>query len=54
MGTELVERIRLGFHPERRESELHLVLDLATPEAEVVRSEAAGSEIRLHVARGDA
>jgi hypothetical protein len=50
VGTELVERIRLGFHPERRESELHLVLDLATPEAEV-RSEAAGSEIRLHVAR---
>jgi uncharacterized protein (TIGR02266 family) len=50
IGTELVERIRLGFHPERRESELHLVLDLATPEAEV-RSEAAGSEIRLHVAR---
>jgi uncharacterized protein (TIGR02266 family) len=50
IGTELVERIRLGFHPERGESELHLVLDLATLEAEV-RTEAAGSEIRLHVAR---
>ncbi|HUF79124.1 MAG TPA: hypothetical protein VMR44_09435, partial [Thermoanaerobaculia bacterium] len=51
VGTDLVEGIRLGFHPDRRESELHLVLDLATPEAGVVRSEAAGSELRLVVGK---
>lgn len=51
VGTELVERIRIGFHPERPQSELHLVLDLATPEADLVRSRAEGRELRLHVGR---
>lgn len=49
VGTGLVERIRLGFHPERRESELHVVVDLASADAEVVRSEAEGRELRLHL-----
>ena len=51
VGNELVERIRLGFHPGARESELHLVLDLATPDAGILRSEAAGSELRLVVGK---
>jgi uncharacterized protein (TIGR02266 family) len=51
VGTELVERIRLGFHPGARASELHLVLDLATPDAGILRSEAAGSELRLVVGK---
>lgn len=51
VGTDLVERIRIGFHPERPESELHLVVDLAGPEAALVRTEAEGQELRLHVGR---
>jgi uncharacterized protein (TIGR02266 family) len=51
VGNELVERIRLGFHPGARASELHLVLDLATPDAGILRSEAAGSELRLVVGK---
>jgi hypothetical protein len=51
VGTDLVERIRIGFHPERPESELHLVVDLAGPEAALVRTETDGQELRLHVGR---
>lgn len=51
VATELVERIRVGFHPERPESELHVVVDFADAEAELVRSEAEGQELRLHIGR---
>lgn len=51
VGTELVERIRVGFHPERPESELHVVVDFADPGAELLRSEAEGQELRLHIGR---
>lgn len=51
VGTELVERLRVGFHPERPRSELHVVVDLADPGADLVRSEAEGQELRLFVGR---
>lgn len=51
VGAELVERLRVGFHPERPRSELHVVVDLADPGADLVRSEAAGQELRLFIGR---
>ncbi|MFP3939534.1 MAG: TIGR02266 family protein [Thermoanaerobaculia bacterium] len=45
----LLERVRLGFHPEERENELHVVLDLPREMVGVERSEAVGDELRLYV-----
>lgn len=53
VGTALVERVRLGFHPEGRTRQMHVVLDLADPGARIDRSEAAGSELRLWIAPGE-
>lgn len=53
VGTDLLKRIRVGFHPEGRQRQLHVVLDLATPDAELDRTEAKGTELRLYLARRD-
>jgi hypothetical protein len=53
VSSDLAERIRVGFHPERRTSELHVVVDLANPGVVLDRSEAAGKEIRLFFSRGE-
>lgn len=51
--SPLAERIRIGFHPELRGSELHVVVDLAGPRVVLDRSEAVGQEIRLYFARAE-
>lgn len=53
VGTALVERVRLGYHPEGRIRQMHVVVDLADPTARLDRTEAAGSELRLWFAAGD-
>lgn len=53
VGTDILQQIRVGYHPEARRSQLHVVLDLATSEAELDRTEAEGTELRLYVARHD-
>ncbi len=53
VGTALVERVRLGYHPEGRTRQMHVVVDLADPTARLDRTEAAGSELRLWIAPGD-
>lgn len=53
VGTALVERVRLGYHPEGRTRQMHVVLDLADPGARIDRSEAVGSELRLWIAPGE-
>lgn len=49
VAATAVDRIRVGFHQQGVESELHVVLDLARPEVVLDRVEASGREIRLHV-----
>lgn len=49
VAAAAVDRIRVGFHQQGVESELHVVLDLARPEVGLERVEASGREIRLHV-----
>lgn len=53
VGADLLERIRVGFHPEARRSQLHVVLDLASSEAGLDRTEAEGTELRLYLAQRD-
>lgn len=53
VGTDLVERVRLGFHPEGRTPQMHVVIDLADPQARLDRSEAVGAELRLWIAPGN-
>jgi hypothetical protein len=45
-GTPLLRRIRSGFHPKPQRNELHVVLDLEDPWAQLV-------EVRLDGARAD-
>lgn len=47
----LVERIRIGLHPERNPSELHLVIDLSTADARIIDARASGSLLVLLVGR---
>jgi len=51
VAADLIERIRTGFHPRDGANEIHVVLDLASPDVEVERSEAVGDEIRLYLGR---
>ncbi len=53
VSSDLAERVRIGFHPGRRGSELHLVVDLADPGVVLDKSEAVGQEIRLYFARSE-
>lgn len=53
VGTALVDQVRLGFHPEGRTSQMHVVVDLADPAARLDRSEATGTELRLWITPGD-
>jgi uncharacterized protein (TIGR02266 family) len=53
VGSPLVERVRLGYHPEGRTSQMHVVVDLADPGARLDRSEVVGNELRLWITSGD-
>jgi uncharacterized protein (TIGR02266 family) len=53
VGTPRVERVRLGFHPEGRTSQMHVVIDLADPGARLDRSETVGNELRLWITPGN-
>ncbi len=53
VSNALARRIRVGFHPEKPKSELHVVVDLAGPGVALERSEAAGKEIRLYFSKSD-
>ncbi len=49
VDSDLVERVRTGFHPRDGEDEIHVVLDLSSPDVVLQRSEAVGDEIRLYL-----
>jgi hypothetical protein len=51
VAAGLVERVRTGFHPQRGEDELHVVLDLEDSSVFLERSEAGDREIRLYLTR---
>ena len=53
VAADLVDRIRTGFHPRDGENEIHVVLDLASPDVVLERSEASGDEIRLYLGRSE-
>jgi hypothetical protein len=52
VGGAQVTQVRTGLHTDRRPSELHLVLDLASPNATVRSIEAVGSRLRIEVTDG--
>jgi hypothetical protein len=51
VGTQELERIRVGHHPEQSPPSLHVVLDLAGPGVRLETTEVAGAEVRLTLKR---
>jgi hypothetical protein len=51
VGTDELDRIRIGHHPEQNPPSLHLVLDLAGAEVKLVSTEVEGAEVRLTLGR---
>ncbi|MEE8277490.1 MAG: hypothetical protein V3R89_02050 [Thermoanaerobaculia bacterium] len=49
VGTPEVDRIRTGFHPRSAGNELHIVLDLARPEASLKEIRSEGRRLRLWI-----
>jgi molecular chaperone DnaK len=51
VGTAEVLQVRLGYHPEAGEGELHVVLDLAHPSVAVTGVEQGPRRLRIHLRR---
>lgn len=51
VGTPEVLQIRIGYHPEAGQGELHVVLDLARPNVEVTATDAGQHQLRLRLRR---
>jgi hypothetical protein len=51
VGTSEVLQVRVGYHPEAGQGELHVVLDLAHPGVTVTRMEAGQHRLRLQLQR---
>jgi hypothetical protein len=52
VGTEELQRIRVGLHVGARDSALHVVLDLGGADIEVASREVRGDTLRLRLTRG--
>jgi hypothetical protein len=51
VGTAEVRRIRTGYHRKPSGDELHVVLDLSTPQAKLTRIELRGDVLELQLDR---
>lgn len=52
--TPEVTQVRTGFHPQERINELHVVLDLPSPDVTIQRIETGPQSLRVHLHRADA
>jgi hypothetical protein len=52
VDTPQVRQIRVGYHPAPEGGELHLVLDLASPEVVLLAAEGGGRSLRLLLGPG--
>jgi len=51
VGTTEVKEIRVGFHGQGGQGELHVVLDLASPRVKLVRLSASDNRIEIQLAQ---
>jgi len=52
VGTGEVKQVRIGYHESAKGNELHVVIDLASPNVRVTRVDPDGQRLRIHLQKG--